>query len=116
MDDVEIMNIDDPIITTNNSLADIIGWLRRGAYVVIYSKSGRFFHKCSKTTLTAGEIKDYINSHRFIYINVSKTPGLLDDGEWNWYINNEGFEECKCSLKNISSLSSNVPYKEMLSL
>jgi len=116
MDNISVMSIDEPLVTTSNNLADIIGWLKRGAYIVIHSKNGRFFHKCNKNTLKDNEIKAYVDNHRFVYINVSKMPGLLDDGEWNWYIKDAGFDECKCSLKNISSIPSDIPHKDMLSL
>ena len=108
--------MDEPLVITNNNLVDIINWLKAEAYVIIHSNNGRFFHKCTKTTLTDEEITNYVNTHRFIYVNVKKMPELLDDGEWNWYINNEGFDECKCSLKNISSSPSDIPHKDMLSL
>lgn len=109
-------SLDEPLTTTTNTLADIIRWLKAGAYIVIHSKNGRFFHKCTKTTLTTHEVKNYLDNHRFIYINVSKLPGLLDNGEWNWYITHAGFDECKCSLKDISSKPGNIPHKDMMSI
>ena len=109
-------SLNEPLVTTRNNLADIINWLKAGAYVIVHNKNERFFHKCTKTTLTADEIKDYVDSHRFIYVNVSKMLGLLDDGEWNWYIIHEGFDECKCSLKETSSVPGDIPHKDMMSI
>ena len=40
-------------------------------------------------------------------------PGLLDDGEWNWYIKDTGFDECTCSLKNTTSDRNIIPHKHM---
>lgn len=110
------LSLDEPLVTTTNNLADIVNWLKAGAYVVVHSQIGRFFHKCTKTTLTADEIKNYLDSHRFIYVNVSRMPGLLDDGEWNWYITHAGFDECKCSLKDISSVPGDIPHKDLMQL
>ena len=44
--------MDEPLVITNNNLVDIINWLKAEAYVIIHSNNGRFFHKCTKTTLT----------------------------------------------------------------
>jgi len=108
-------NLNKPIkIYGNNSLLNIMNWLQSGAYVIIHNENGRFFHKCRKENLRDDEIKDYINNHRFIYIDVSKMPGLLEDGEWNWYIKNGGFDECECSLKEVSSEPKDIPYKDIL--
>ena len=109
-------SLTEPLLTTTNNLRDVVDWLNKDAYVVIYSKNGRFFHHCTKTTLTDIEIKDYLDTHRFIYIDVSPMPGLLDDGEWNWYITHAGFDECECPLKAVSSVLKDVPYKDVLSL
>lgn len=108
--------LDEPLITTKNSLSDVINWLKAESYVVIYDRGGRFFHKCNKETLTNDEITEYLNNHRFIYINVSKMPGLLDDGEWNWYIKQSGFDECECSLKKTSAARKNIPHSYTLSI
>lgn len=62
------------------------------------------------------ERRNYVDTQRFIYLNVSKIPRLLDDGEWDWYIKNAGFDECTCSLKITSSDPDNIPHKDMLSL
>jgi hypothetical protein len=100
---------------TNNNLLDIINWLKLGAYVIIHTNYARFFHKCSN--LSESEVDDYIKQHRFIYVNVSKLPGLLDDGEWNWYITNAGFDECKCSIKDkVSNFNLKLPHCTKLSL
>ena len=109
-------SLTEPLLTTTNNIRDVIGWLKNDAYVVIYSQTGRFFHKCTKTTLSDAEIKDYLDTHRFIYIDVSHMPGLLDDGEWNWYITHAGFDECECPLKATSSVLKDVPYKDVFSL
>jgi hypothetical protein len=112
----QFIDLDEPLVTTRNNLSDIIKWLKMGAYVVVHSRNGRFFHKCNKRNLTTEEIKQYIDTHRFIYIDVSKMPGLLDDGEWNWYITHAGFDECKCYIKEIALDRNIVPHKTMLHL
>lgn len=42
--------------------------------------------------------------------------GLLDEGEWEWYIKDAGFNECKCSIKNIYNTTNLIPNKIMFSL
>lgn len=74
----------EPLEFTQNNLSDVIKWLQDGHYVVIHAENGRFFHKCNNN-ITDKEVEEYINSHRIIYVNVTKLPGLLDDGEWNFY-------------------------------
>lgn len=115
MDPKESMTLDEPLVMTRNNLTDVIDWLKRDAYVIIHSNRGRFFHKCSGD-MTAEQAQEYIQTHRFIYLDVSKLPGLLDDGEWNWDINNEGIDECHCRLENIADDTSNIPHKTMLQL
>ena len=72
------------IVTTNNSLADIINWLKNGHIVCIYTLDTKlyFFSK---------EILDKIEDEIIIYVNVSRDTSLLDEDEWPWYIKNEGF-------------------------
>jgi S-adenosylmethionine:tRNA-ribosyltransferase-isomerase (queuine synthetase) len=66
-------------ITTRNSLADIIGWLKEGDLVILH----------------IGDIsKAYIMTekerNRCVTIDISTAPSLMEEGEWPWYIKNEG--------------------------
>lgn len=109
--------LNNKLVLTDNNLLDVINWLKLGAYVVIHTDYARFFHKCSEKNLSEIEVDEYLKHHKIIYINVSKLPGLLDDGEWNWYITNAGFDECKCSVKNtLSNLNLTLPYCTKLTL
>lgn len=110
---VKPLGIDENLIYTSNSLSDIIGWLGRDAYVVIHSHDGRYFHKCDGKEMTDEEVNNYINTHRFIYVNVSRMPELLDDGEWEWYIQNAGFDECKCKIKEKALYPGLIVHKTM---
>ena len=75
----------DTIPNTNNILKDIITILTNGDDIVIYSgKIGRWF-------LTNNNRKG--NMKRHVYIDVYPHISLLDDGEWEWYITNNGFIE-----------------------
>ena len=69
---------------TNNSLYDIINWLKEGYIICLYSISKKvfYFHK---------ENLNEIKNEKIIYINL-KQKKLLDQGEWIWYIENEGFK------------------------
>ncbi len=100
---------------SHNQLEMTIHWLKMGDYVVLHNKNGRFFHKCV-TGLTNEQVTKYLNNTRVIYLNAAAWPGLLDDGEWNWYIKKAGFDECTCQAKNITSIPGNVKHKYMLGL
>ena len=71
---------------TNNTLADIIRFLKEGYIICIYCDNLRCYYystpKCIK-----------INDEKLIYINVKLIPSLLEEDEWHWYIKSEGFVE-----------------------
>ncbi len=103
--------------TTENNLGDIIRWLKKGDYVVIYDVfSGRFFHKCEKKDLNAEQIDKSLKNCRVTYVNVNRMPGLLDDGEWNWYIKEAGMDQCTCNLKDRLSDPNGIPHQYMMRL
>lgn len=105
------------LVLTSNNLVDVINWLKLGAYVVIHNNNGRFFHKCTSQILSELAVNEYINEHRFIYVDVSKLPGLLNNGEWNYYIKEAGFDECKCSIKGQAAIFTlDRPYCDKLCL
>ena len=122
-DNLQTDNLQTPLILTSNNLKDIIDFIFKGYYVIIYNKS---YHRCFHNTLTNDnhnfrcnglltddDINKYIKNHRFIYLNVERMSGLLDDGEWNWYIENEGYNECNCNLLN-NIQNKNILYKDTL--
>jgi len=75
---------------TNNCLRDIITWLQNGHIVSLYSYSiNKQLYFFSKETLQE------IGDEYIIYIDLQKDVSLLNDGEWPWYIKNEGFVEYK---------------------
>ena len=116
-------NLKTPLILTSNNLKDIINFISQGYYVIIYNKNYyRCFHNKLKDDnhnfrcnglLTDNDINDYIKTHRFIYLNVERMSGLLDDGEWNWYIENEGYNECNCNLSH-NIQNKDILYKDTL--
>ena len=105
------------LVMTSNSLLDIINWIKLGAYVIVHTNKARFFHICTGKILSEDEVEKYINTHKFVYLNVSKFPRVLNDGEWNLYIKNQGFDECKCSLKGkASNTKETLSYCEKLAI
>lgn len=62
--------------TTNNSLADIVGWLKLGDTVILHNNGEQ-----KKVYFILGS-----NLNRKIYVNVSSFPSLLGEGEWPYYI------------------------------
>lgn len=95
---------------SSNSLHDVCEWLKEGAYVIIHNNyiNGRYFHhRCPQTNekmeknqfLLQQDVKFPV-----VYLDVKSMPGLLDDGEWEWYIKNEAnSNECTCFLKDYLS-------------
>ena len=70
----------DSMSGTTNSLFDIIQYLKDGNMVCLHtSNEHKYFH-----------YPESINE-KLIYIDVSSMPSLMDEGEWPWYIKNEGF-------------------------
>lgn len=107
--------LDSELKITSNNLADIIGWLKDGDFVFIHNKyqGGRFFHKCNGVSENFAEL---VANTRVIYVDVSSHSNLLVDGEWNWYIENAGFKECNCGLREFVSVLKQVPHRRQLSL
>ena len=80
--------MDKELVITNNSLYDIINWLKIGYIVSIYAFNKKlFFYKKEEI--------EKITDEKIIYINVESLPSLLNDDEWSWYIKNAGFVEYK---------------------
>jgi len=80
------MQTKNELLVTNNSLNDIIGWLKKGYMVCLHNK------ETYKYYYSVPEIKDdiYIDT-LLIYVNITKLPDLLLEDEWPWYILREGF-------------------------
>ena len=102
--------------TTSNNLADIIDWLKAGDYVFIHNNylGGRFFHK--NCTRKFEKQADDFADHRVIFVNVKSMPGLLDKGEWDYYITHEGFDDCSCFLRESASDPNYPPHAYHLTL
>jgi hypothetical protein len=61
--------------TTNNMLADIIGWLKAGDLVILHvGTQGKGYHVPN------------IPFGRKIYIDVKSMPSLINEEEWPWYM------------------------------
>lgn len=91
------------LVSSQNSLSDVIKWLKDGFIICLYSSNGqtnigRYFY--SKETL------DELNDVGLIYINVSCDSFLLCDDEWTWYIKDAGFVE----YKSLNILPTNADY------
>jgi hypothetical protein len=75
----------------SNQLKDIIDWLKKGDIVAITNKFGQcyiFHNKCN-------EVKDILQS-RVIVVVCETVPGVLDEGEWEYYIRETKNDDCKC--------------------
>jgi hypothetical protein len=100
--------------STDNDLIDIHNWLKLGDYVILHAnmRTGRAFHACcSGQVLTDDQVKTFLENTRVIYVDVSDWPGLLNDGEWEWCLKQEGHHECTCELKNRVTRKKDLPHK-----
>ena len=115
-DEVKRTDLDESPACTTNNLRDIIDWLQLGDYVIIHchGKNGRFFHtKCAGSELSEDQVQPFLEQARVISIDVNDMPGLLDEGEWEYYIKREGHQECTCLIKERARLGKDVPHKFM---
>lgn len=71
-----------PEITfTKNTLYDLVSLIRQGNVVALHTTEAcRVFHKISELSL------DVLDKTRVVYIDCNAMPGLLGEGEWEWYI------------------------------
>jgi len=72
------------LVTTNNALNDIIGWLTEDYIICLFTDKDYVFH-FSKQTL------DKIENEAIIYLNLNRDPTLLCEGEWSDYLIDAGF-------------------------
>jgi hypothetical protein len=91
---VQISEIDDIYSdpkTSSNNLRDIIDWCNKGNIVCLTAnnKKPQIYHKDCESNL------DTFENHKVIVIRC-KMAGLLDEGEWEWYIHNAKICDCKC--------------------
>lgn len=70
-------NIDEPVVT-NDSLKDVINWLKKGDLVVLFCRNLRLVYRITDK-----------EPNRKITVELSG-PSLLNEGEWPWYIKNAG--------------------------
>lgn len=95
--------------TSSNQLTDVINWIKEGKTIVIitndYGKC-RFFHN-EEDEKSIYELEKF----RVIVIHCKTFPGLLDDGEWNYYITGAGNKEY-CSDELISKTNDAIRNKD----
>lgn len=103
---------------TLNALADVICWLKKGDYVVVHEGElwGRTFHKCQKQDVNGTQLEMELKKLRVMYLDVDKVAGVLKENQWPWYIKNEGFDECSCSLQEPTLSPENIIHKVELVL
>ena len=68
---------------TGNNLVDIIAWVKDQGYCVVLHGQGSPVQVWYNGAEILADVK-------IIMVNVSSMPGLLDEGEWDWYLNEAG--------------------------
>lgn len=90
------------LVFTNNNLKDIIGWLKEESILCLMTYKKKIFYYSTETNAP-------LDDTTLIYVDVSNHSSLLNEGEWPWYIEKEGFVEYKGDLptnpNNIYSLT-----------
>jgi hypothetical protein len=81
-------NDSNTLLFTCNSLFDVIKYLTEGYDIILYSSRYCRYRRFFKSKSTKE-----LRFRTSIYIKVDVS--LLNDGEWNYYITNEGYSECK---------------------
>ena len=86
--------------TSDNPLKDVMDWLNENNIVVLYNRYNQiqiYHNNCDNCN-------DY--SDRICCANCVSVPGILDKGEWDWYILDKGNKVCKCKdqLTTINNL------------
>ena len=76
--------MDDELVCSNNSLADLINWSKNGYIIILNKKSHcKIFSR-----------QEYKLSNKVVQINLSKEwESLMDEGEWPDYLMESGCEE-----------------------
>lgn len=76
--------MDDELVCSNNSLADLINWSKIGYIIILNKKSHcKIFSR-----------QEYKLSNKVVQINLSKEwESLMDEGEWPDYLMESGCEK-----------------------
>lgn len=86
---------------TGGHLSNIVKWLKLGDICLLHYKfkNGQIWHyNCSgKQDLT----EDELDNIRVIWYEAKTAPGILNEGEWPYYLKTAGISRCKCSLSKL---------------
>ncbi len=99
LENINKKTYDEPI-SSSNPLADIIQWLKKGDIVFLYNKYKKrliYHNKCTKIEGGFSKFDD-----RICCIECKSVPGILDDGEWDYYIE-QGNTKCEC-ISNLETI------------
>jgi hypothetical protein len=77
----------DELVFTSNNLLNVITWLRAGHIICLHNS----YKSRTKQFYYLTETLESITNQQMIYINVVNWCGLLDEDEWPYYIEEEGF-------------------------
>lgn len=107
-----------PLTFTNNNLFDVIQFIKDKNVIALHTERAcRVFHSLS---FEQPETKASLQNVRVIYLDCNKLTGLLEDGEWEWYIKQaiQDVKELglKSELRKIIIEQKEVPNKAYLSL
>lgn len=79
-----------PLEFTSNNLADVIKFIKDGNIVVLHTtEESRIFNTCLSDSSNLELSKKELENIRVIYVDCNKMPGLLEQGEWEYFINRE---------------------------
>lgn len=108
-----------PLTFTDNNLVDVIRFIEDKNIVVLHTTEAcRIFHSIN---FDQSENQISLENHRVVYLDCNSHPGLLGDGEWEWYIKDyvKGVKELSYNDKELRDViidQRSVPNKEYISL
>jgi hypothetical protein len=109
-----------PLTFTKNNLVDVIQFINDKNIVVLHTtKACRVFYSTAISS-EQPESTNMLENVRVIYLDCNLHAGLLDEGEWEWYIKDaiENVKELgrESKLKKAIIEQSEVPNKEYIAL
>ncbi len=84
--------------TTSNQLSDVLNWLENNSVVILYNKYGqclKYHNNCANSKF----------DDRICCVSCESVPGILEPGEWDWYIDQKN---AKCTCPNITNVTNNL--------
>ena len=78
--------MDTELEITENNLLNIVNWLKLGHVVCLHHT-----YRCAQFYHSIETVDEFLTKAAVIYIDLKRWPSLLDEDEWPFHIQEEGF-------------------------